>query len=98
MNHRLLAALVLAPVLAGCTLNQVAPVSAPVAPASSNQAPPSAQHSALIASILADAPVEAAIEMFEHDRHKTLATMIDLNQIPAPPFQEQARAAALPSA
>lgn len=94
MIHRLLAAPILALLLAGCALHQAALVSAPVTASPSNPAPPSAQHNALIASILADPAVEAAIKMFEHDRDKTLATMIDLNQIPAPPFQEQARAAA----
>jgi acetylornithine deacetylase/succinyl-diaminopimelate desuccinylase-like protein len=94
MMLRLFAAPVMATFLAGCALTQTAPVPAPADPPPPEVAAPSAQHSTLLASILADPAVEAAIDRFERDRSNTLATMVELNEIPAPPFQEAARAAA----
>jgi len=82
--------------LAGCAANGLQ-VPAP-APAQEVMPPenatPSDFHAARILTILEDESVERALVMFEDHRAQTLATMVELNEIPAPPFQEQARAEA----
>lgn len=82
--------------LAGCTANGVrAPAPTPAQEVMPPEiATPSDVHAARILTILEDESVERALVMFEDQRAQTLATMVELNEIPAPPFQEQARAEA----
>lgn len=92
MIHRILTAPVLALLVAGCAINGAPTDAGEAGAAASQPAPPSELHRTRIASILDDHGVISAISMFERDRGKTLETMIALNEIPAPPFHEQARA------
>ena len=50
------------------------------------------QHNARANAILEDETVKTALAFFNQNRDQTLQTMVSLNEIPAPPFQEQARA------
>ena len=94
MIFRFLTAPLLALLVTGCTINDVPADANDIGPAASGLAPPSELHRARIAGILDDPRVKSAISQFEQDRARTLETMIALNEIPAPPFQEQARAEA----
>ena len=92
MIHRLLAASTLALVVTGCNASDAprdhqAP-TINVEPST----PLSERHNARANAILEDETVKAALAFFDQNRDQTLQTMVALNEIPAPPFQEQARA------
>ncbi|MCR9224186.1 MAG: M20/M25/M40 family metallo-hydrolase [Hyphomonas sp.] len=94
MPHRFLAGVVLIALIAGCATTAAGPQAPLEDGTQTEQAPLSQQHQEFVETILADPNFQLATEMFERERSKTLSTMVELNEIPAPPFQEQVRAEA----